>query len=77
MPPPFRWGLIGAAVAGGVGLFFSQFLPVFGGLFAQIDDPFGPFRLRCIPLHLFAFGLAGLAIGVGAYFVRDASARRG
>lgn len=69
VPPPVRWGAIGAAAGAAISLPVSQFTPVFGGILAAIGDPFTPARLSQIPIHLFGFGLTGLALGVGAYFL--------
>jgi hypothetical protein len=76
LPPPFRWGAIGAAGCGAVGLFLSQFAPVFGGLFGHMAGPFSEIRIRLIPIHLFVFGVVGLVLGVGGYFAREASTGR-
>lgn len=71
-PPAIFWGLAGAVVLGSVGLFMSQFYPVFGGVIEKaLAKPFSPARLSLIPIHLFAFGLAGTALGVGAFLLKD------
>lgn len=60
------WAAIGAGACAALGLFMSQFMPVFGGfLELNLAQPFSPARLALIPIHLFAFGLLGGVLGGG------------
>lgn len=59
-------GLLGAAAASPIAVLLSQLAPVFGGILERSwAQPFSPARLGLIPIHLFAFGVVGIAIGVG------------
>lgn len=37
--------------------------PVFGGIIVAMAQPYSPARESVVPIHMFAFGLAGVAIG--------------
>ena len=70
--------IAGAAVGlmgfGFVGLILSQYWPVFGGfLELNFAQPWSPARINLIPVHLFAFGIAGILLGAGAGFLFGAS----
>ena len=58
--------MIGAGIGFGVGEFLaipvSQHVPVFG-TWEKLGEPWSPARLSLIPIHLFAFGLAGVLLG--------------
>jgi hypothetical protein len=59
-------GLLGAGATVPIALLLSQFAPVFGGFLERnLAHPFSPARLGLIPVHLFAFGVVGVAIGAG------------
>jgi hypothetical protein len=55
---------LGAGALGALGVFLSQYYPVFGGIIERgLAVPWSEARLSLIPVHLFAFGLAGLFLG--------------
>ena len=71
------WSLLGTGVLAALGIFLSQFAPVFGGFLENnLARPFSPARLRLIPIHLFAFGLVGGLIGAAIPILRDYASRR-
>lgn len=64
-------GAVGAGVLGGLGLAFSQYWPLFGGLLEKaLAQPWSPARLSLIPIHVIAGGLLGAMGGVLLGIVR-------
>ncbi len=65
-------GSLGLASSIGSGVWVSQFHPIFGSIFERHPEmePFGPARMGLIPIHVFVFGLVGIALGsaLGAAF---------
>jgi hypothetical protein len=59
---------IGAIIVGlgsvCLGLFLSQYWPVFGGVLERgLAEPWSPARISLIPVHLLVFGLIGIVFG--------------
>ena len=73
-------GLAGAILMATLGLFLSQYWPVFGGVLEKgFGQPWSPARTSLIPIHIFVFSLTGLILGtvVGAAFVTLVASNKG
>lgn len=60
------WSLVAGAFGVLAGLFFSQYLPVFGDwLSIHLAEPLSPARLHYVPIHCLVFGFIGAMGGAG------------
>jgi len=59
-------GVTSSAAMATLGLFLSQYWPVFGGVLEKVlAQPWSPARTGLIPIHIFVFSLTGLILGAG------------
>ncbi len=81
-----KGGLVGAFVGSlvfaGIGIFLSQYWPVFGDFLEKsLAQPWSPARESLIPIHVFVFSIVGFVLGgiLGAandVLVQDTGSRR-
>ena len=65
----FLAGALGLSAGAGVALLVSQYLPMFGGLIANIAQPFSMARIYTILPHAFVFMPLTSAVSIGLTIV--------